>query len=1145
MELFSKEALIKSLGYMPDRVTEIESWHRHIPFAYWLLGALKPNVLVELGTHRGDSYCCFCQAVESFKLATKCYAVDTWEGDSQAGYYGAEILQDLRTYHDPKYGTFSTLLQNTFDQALGEFEEGSIDLLHIDGLHTYEAVKHDFLSWKPKLSERAVVLFHDTSVREGDFGVWRLWEELREDYPGFNFEFGYGLGVLLVGSKPEVAVSEFLDVATKDSQLISTYFERMGDAIALRRANEQLAGVVATKDRLGQDLQLARDVVVKRDSELEKRDKEREKLGKDLTHARNIVAERDETLQQQFAELLNLREELEKTREQKSTIESERVALEKRAEAQKEEFEKRAEAQKEEFEKRIAAQKRQIVKITDAYTHQQAQLKLVRNSRVWQLRNSLAKILGKPSINLDTQKPDVPVWETELVEQTRCVDIIIPVYAGLEETKNCIESVLSSTFNTDAEIIVINDASPQPELVEYLISIEDKVTLLHNETNRGFVATVNRGMKQHPNRDILLLNSDTRVANDWLDRIRSCAYSSKNVASVTPFSNNATICSYPVFCQDNEIPKGFDEVSLDQLFSEVNQGQSVAIPTGVGFCMYIRRDCLQQVGAFDEVLFGRGYGEENEFCMRSAEAGWQHLLCADTFVYHAGGVSFADTQNEHQQAGSKALNSLYPDYNAYIQSFVHRDAIAPLRFALDLRIRTGVRKPVVLMINHSRGGGTERHLSDLAEQLSDKLTVLMLHPYGAEGAAAYLTVYGCDAGNKLIFDPLCDYEELLTLLKMAGVARIHFHHTIGVHPRFWNLPEDLSVPFDYTVHDYYLACPQITMTNEEGSYCGEPDDAGCNQCLSTRPAPGNGGIDHWREENGRFLYAAERVFVPSQDAARRVQRYFPGVNTVCIPHDQGKLEWSGVHARPLASDETLRIVVLGALSLFKGADLLESCALQARKRRSLIEFHLIGYAYRKLASYPMSNLHVHGQYQESELERLINEVDPHLVWFPGDCPETYSYTLSTCLDLGLPVVAPKLGAFPERLTNRNWTWLTETGMQPEGMADLFAEIRGYFNRSESPQPIFSESGNDQRNYDSDYFKMSAAGVEQINWFEFHKHLQALSVLRLGITQRGSTGLKHRIYTRLQQIKSRPILAKFLRFTPIKWTTRVKQWLLGL
>lgn len=224
------------------------AWIGHLPFAAWLVQELKPAMLVELGTHNGASYLGFCQAVRENALATSCFAVDTWQGDEHAGIYGEEVFNTLLQYHQKHYAGFSQLMRMTFDEASRCFDDASIDLLHIDGLHTYEAVKHDFETWLPKLSKRGVILFHDTMVRERNFGVWRLWDEISKQYPSFEFRHTYGLGVLLVGTDLPDAIRRLADEAAGD--MVNRLFERLGNVIHAASSLEILeAGIAEERQR--------------------------------------------------------------------------------------------------------------------------------------------------------------------------------------------------------------------------------------------------------------------------------------------------------------------------------------------------------------------------------------------------------------------------------------------------------------------------------------------------------------------------------------------------------------------------------------------------------------------------------------------------------------------------------------------------------------------------------------------------------------------------------------------------------------------------------------------------------------------------------------------------------------------------------
>jgi len=764
----------------------------------------------------------------------------------------------------------------------------------------------------------------------------------------------------------------------------------------------------------------------------------------------------------------------------------------------------------------------------------------------WRLRGGHpANRPASASAAFDNERPTMP---------DAPIDVIVPVYRGLSDTRRCVESVLGSRTRLPWRLILINDCSPEPEVTDYLRLVsrtDPRILLLENAENLGFVGTVNRGMAISSVADVLLLNSDAAVANDWLDRIALCAYSRPRVASVTPFSNNATICSYPRFCEDNPLPDGYDLERLDRLFAKNLAGHAVEVPTGVGFCMFIRRACLDEVGLFDVANFGKGYGEENDFCVRATSSGWVNLHAMDTFVLHSGGTSFGSTKGPREQQAMETIRRLHPGYEAAVMDFVRRDPARYGRITVDLARLADHSKPIILNVLHDRGGGTLRHVRELVEAFKDRASFLTLAP---QPGGVLLQSESSERGSQWQLGfPSAGDNGLIEFLRALGVRQVHYHHLLGHSAEVRQLPLMLEARYDFTAHDFYTYCPQVSMVTAEGRYCGDPGLEGCRACLRQTPVPGVESIDDWRETHAEFLGGARFVLVPSHDAGARIAKLAPSARVRFAPHSdlyQIDLPAPSKRRRRLRDDEPLRILVVGALSKIKGADLLEDVARLAAAQKLPLDFHLIGYAYRQLLKAPKANLTVHGAYEESELDTLIDWLRPDLVWFPAQCPETYSFTLTSALKSGLPIMAPDIGAFPERLQHRNWTWLFRWDAGPDLTVSRLLDLRRrYFVGDALPdvRPLSAESKVtmfDRFDYRKDYL-VDAATSTSLGERAFNGDFVGIACAIAGKSghDKALRPYAGRLLSLVVWLRGRPWMSGLVRLIPYHLQRNVKSWLL--
>jgi GT2 family glycosyltransferase len=289
--------------------------------------------------------------------------------------------------------------------------------------------------------------------------------------------------------------------------------------------------------------------------------------------------------------------------------------------------------------------------------------------------------------------------DSRRVPPTQPVSIILPVFNAFDQLVAAVQSVIAQTDLQYHTLIVIDDASSDPRVRTYLASLSEASTLnlhvLYNETNSGFPRSVNRGIRQCSG-DVLLLNSDTVVTPRWLEKLQCAAYSRTDIASVTPFSNNATICSIPRFLDNNAVPDGFTIESFADFVDQISLRTYPEIPTAVGFCMYMTRKALDALGEFDEERFGKGYGEENDWCMRALKQGYIHILDDATYIYHQGSASFLPgVKEEIASQRYNALSEVHPEYLPMIRRFCSTNPLRPLHdyIVAGMRLASGGSGP--------------------------------------------------------------------------------------------------------------------------------------------------------------------------------------------------------------------------------------------------------------------------------------------------------------------------------------------------------------------------------------------------------------------------------------------------------------------
>lgn len=614
------------------------------------------------------------------------------------------------------------------------------------------------------------------------------------------------------------------------------------------------------------------------------------------------------------------------------------------------------------------------------------------------------------------------------------VTVVVPVYNAYDAVKECLES-LTHTLNDEVDVLMIDDCSPdvriQPLLEYYKNS--NGFRYEKNKVNIGYTKTVNKAISLSDGNDIVLLNSDTVTTPRWLNAMIYTAYSRERVATVTALSNNSGAFSVPEIGSFNDIKTGLSANEHARLIIHSTEGGFMPVPTGNGFCFYIRRDFIDSFGDFDEEKYPRGYGEENDLCMRALRNNWHNLICDKAYVYHKRSQSFKDEKVKLMQDGATQLRKDYPEYKKLISRF-HDVEFNLMRAQVRVAINGNtIAKPRAIYLISTTTGGTPQTNLDLMRAVDSKYDCFLLRCDAnkiylsnlVDGELKPIEEYSLSISIDVISHSSEEYDSIVAhIFHKYCIEIIHVRHIAWHSLGLAEVAKAMSIPLIYSMHDFYSICPTVTLTNESNEFCGGKCNTmqkDCKIALWDENAIFNlkgNYIHRWREQFEKFSNLCSAIISTDDSAKNQICDIFPSVKSKfhVIPHGRDfQKVIQGVHLNVAPSK--IRIVVPVNISKAKGALLIRD--IFKSDKSGMFEFHFLG----KVAP-ELNNIGIHhGSYSRGDVVDKIKAIDPHIGVVLSLWPETFCHTLTEMWAAGVPVLGINLGAVGNRISESGAGWL--------------------------------------------------------------------------------------------------------------------------
>ena len=646
----------------------------------------------------------------------------------------------------------------------------------------------------------------------------------------------------------------------------------------------------------------------------------------------------------------------------------------------------------------------------------------------------------------------------------RSVDIIVPIYNAYEYTEECIKSLLKHTDLNLHTLVLINDKSPDEKIIPMLQKYknenqEKKIVVLENEQNMGFVKTVNKGM-QYSNNDVILLNSDTEVTKNWVEKLQKCIYSNEYIATATPLTNNGTICSVPNFGIDNELPQNMNLDEYAQMIEETSKNRYPELTTGNGFCIYIKRQVINEIGLFDDETFGKGYGEENDFCYRALDYGYTHVLCDNTFIYHKGTQSFKKENMTASRAmiideHMKLLRKKHPIYTQKTDQFLALNPLRDIQENIKLNTVLYKKKRILYLVNEweenmQMTGGTSLHIKDLIKSnFNNNIASFVLAPDKCDLSRFKLYLY-VDDYARTIADYKTDinqygqinytnnsYKEMLeNIFDSFKIDILHVHHFLFQTFDSIDVAKKRNIYAIITLHDLYMICPSINMVYKD-KYCKNDETKDCAKCLKTRYGVNSNILNNWQKTCKSVLEKFDKIIVPSDNTKRTFENEYKELNIEVVEHGVEIIQTKPSGKQK--NNKEFNIAFVGAMAIHKGSNILKELVKTSNDKN--IKIHLFGKSEDSFLTKNKSNYVNHGTYKRGELPQLLVDNDIDLVCIFATWPETYSYTLTESYMAQVPILTFDIGAVGDRVKKDHLGWTIDLNTSVKKILERINEIK--------------------------------------------------------------------------------------------------------